>query len=193
MDAFETQQGLEPVRLDFVAALRNAVSDKSSPLRYPILASVDADGLPQARVVILREFDPDTMVLRVFTDARSPKMSQITLNPQVQFVFYDQGQKLHFRVSGSAVTHHQNDVTEAYWKDLPEFGRGDYLSRLPPGADIVQPEDGWRNEDQFGSDNFTVLEIRVSTVDWLKLSAGGHKRARLSWEDGECHGQWVTP
>lgn len=188
-----TEQTLEAARLDVIDALREAATRKDSPLRSPVFATVDDQGWPQARVVILRDFDPSEMVLRVFTDSRSPKVSQLSSTPQAQLVFYDRNRQLHFRVSGETTLHTGDALTKSLWPDLPEFGRGDYLSRQPPGSGIADPSEGWQVDAAFGSENFTVIELKIHRVDWLKLSASGHKRAQLTWRDGRCDGQWVTP
>lgn len=188
-----TESSLETVRLDLVESLRRAVLDKESPLRTAILASVDEKGMPQARVLIIREFDEQDMQLRFFTDARSHKVVDMKASPNVQLVFYDAGQKLHFRMNGTATLHLRSELTNELWGQLPEYGRGDYLSQQPPGASIVDPTEGWNRDTAFGSDNFMVVDVKVHDVDWLKLSASGHKRARLFWRDGQCDGRWVTP
>ncbi len=184
---------LETVRLDVVDALKLAERDPASPLRTPVIATVDKNGAPQARVMVLRHFDEKSMTLRLFTDARSPKLDQLRRNPNVQAVFYDGGRKLHFRIAGTASFKTQTSETDDLWGELPEFGRGDYLSRLPPGAQINDPTEGWIQEAAFGSDNFCVLEIAISEIDWLQLSASGHKRAQLKWRHGQCEGRWLTP
>lgn len=184
---------LETVRLDLIEALSRAARAPGDPLRTPVIASVDANGAPQARVMVLRAFDPQSMRLRLFTDSRSPKVRQLQTKADIQAVFYDGGQKLHFRVSGHAKLHTRSQMTHELWDQLPEFGRGDYLSRLPPGALINDPTEGWHQDDAFGSEHFAVLDITIREVDWLKLSASGHKRAQLIWRDGQCEGRWVTP
>lgn len=186
------ENSLEPVRYDIIEMLQRAASDKSHPWRYPTVASVDQNGAPQARVMIVRDFDGTIPQIRIFTDARSPKFAELSANPDIQLVFYDPGAKLHLRASGTAKLHVRDDVTNACWNALPEFGRGDYLSRLPPGAAITSPEDALQ-DDSFGSENFAVIDIELTEADWLSLSANGHKRARLIWRDGKCEGRWITP
>lgn len=184
---------LESLRQDIVDTLKLAVRNRASPMRTPVIATVDSSGNPQARVMILRGFDDATMTLRLFTDGRSPKVGQLRYSSKAQAVFYDAAIKLHIRASGSVTLHSGKGLASGLWSELPEFGRGDYLTRLPPGDEIPDPTEGWQQEAAFGSDNFTVLDINVQEMDWLKLSAGGHKRARLVWQNGHCDGRWVTP
>ena len=185
-------QSLEPVRYDIIEHLKKAVSDKDSPFRDPVVTSVDNTGRPQARVMILRDFDPSTMCLRVYTDARSPKVHDLRSNAFVQLVLYDHDARLHMRVSGTVVLHVRDELTEKLWSSLPEYGRGDYLSRKPPGAMLSDPG-AFELEPELGSENFMVVEIYIHEIDWLKLSSSGHKRARLTWREGRFEGQWITP
>lgn len=188
-----TEHSLETVRLDVVESLHKAIREKDSPFRTPVMASVDAEGKPQARVLVLRHFEPKSMTLQFFTDARSPKVSELKQTPHVHLVFYNDNQKIHFRVEGHVTLHTRDSMTEAMWSEIPEFGRGDYLTQQPPGAKIQDPTEGWQTDDEFGSENFMVIEVKIESIDWLKLSASGHRRARLIWRDGVCDGRWVTP
>lgn len=184
---------LEAARLDALDALRKAATTPGDAFRTPVLTSVDANGHPQARTVVLRAFDPGSMVLTIYTDKRSPKLGQLRANPQVQLLFYDAGRKVQIRATGVASVHFQDAITSAQWKNVPEYGRDDYLSRRPPGAEINDPSEGWQSEAEFGAANFCVIRIRIDHIDWLKLSSSGHKRAYLIWQDGQYHGRWITP
>ena len=187
-----TSTSLEPVRFEIIECLSRAAQDSRHALRTPTVTSVDEAGRPQARVMILRGFDASQMVLRFFTDARSPKVASWKHSPFVQLLFYDAGARVQMRASGRVRLHHRDQLTEKLWSTLPEFGHGDYLSRQPPGSDISDPGDSWQDDD-FGSDNFMVVEIEITEIDWLRLSQAGHKRARLIWRDGKCEGRWIAP
>lgn len=183
---------LEPVREEVVAQLTRGAADKKSPLRWPTVTSVGSNGRPEARIMILRAFHPSDMSLLFYTDTRSPKWASLSERPFVEVLFYNSGQKTQMRVSGEAILHTRDEMTEKLWSDLPEYGRGDYLSRQPPGEQIAHPGDSWVDES-FGSDNFGVVEVRIQAIDWLKLSHEGHKRALLTWDNGQYSARWVTP
>ena len=96
------------------------------------------------------------------------------------------------RVSGKVTIHQGDALTEKLWSTLPEYGRGDYLSRQPPGEQIAHPGDSWLNQ-ALGGQYFTVIEILITEIDWLKLSAQGHKRALLTWDDDTYSARWLAP
>lgn len=60
-----------------------AYSDEATAM---VLATADAEGMPSARVVLLKQYDAQG--LSWFTDYRSEKGQQLSLNPQAELLFY---------------------------------------------------------------------------------------------------------
>jgi len=58
--------------------LARASQDRHHAWRTPVLATVGGGGFANARVVLLREVDVAHQTLRVYTDARSPKVREIS-------------------------------------------------------------------------------------------------------------------
>ena len=123
---------------------------------------------------------------------RSPKVIGLTQDPRIQLLMYDAGSRTQMRVSGKAEIHHGDKLADTLWNGLPEYGRGDYLSRQPPGEQIAHPDDSWEDMT-LGNLFFMALRIHIQEIDWLKLSAQGHRRALLSWDNGIYSGRWLTP
>ncbi|MAK61200.1 MAG: pyridoxamine 5'-phosphate oxidase [Ponticaulis sp.] len=192
-DRFEKTPSLIPIRQEVIHNLTQAADSQSkSPMRQASVATIGYDGSPQVRIMIVRAFEPETMALTVFTDARSPKVTGLNADARMQLMMYDPGTRTQIRISGQAELHHGDDLTEKLWKGLPEYGRGDYLSRQPPGEQIAHPGDSWE-DTTLGNQNFMVLRIAIQEIDWLKLSAQGHRRALLTWDNGEYSARWLTP
>ncbi len=80
-------------RLDDLPAIHQAcwqqlaacTADKAHAWRVLGLATLDG-GLPDLRSVVLREVDVPAHTLVFFTDARSPKVGQITAQPQAMLL-----------------------------------------------------------------------------------------------------------
>ncbi len=53
-----------------------------------MLATQGLEGEPQARTVVLRQADVASWTLTVFTDARSPKCAELSVQPAGQLVFW---------------------------------------------------------------------------------------------------------
>ena len=175
-------------------------ADRKSPIHTPVIASVDADGLPQARVMVLRKADPATSTLRLHTDARSPKVAQLDGKP-VAVLAYHPAEQVQLRITGTAriLT---DDVVDGYWEQSTPFARRCYLAEHPPGTRLPGPSSGlpaWIEGQQPTLDqiaparaNFATLWIEVTAIDWLHLANSGHRRAVFRSVDGWA-GEWVAP
>jgi pyridoxine/pyridoxamine 5'-phosphate oxidase len=67
----------EEIRTQIWKELGRASLDRHHEWRTPVLASADADGLPEARTVVLRQVDAVAGQLTFYTDSRSPKVAQL--------------------------------------------------------------------------------------------------------------------
>ena len=88
-DRYSATPSLVPVKEEVIRLLRQAVSKDGNAFRTAAVATTSPDGMPQARIMILRSFDADAMTLTVFTDARSQKIREMTANPCVQMLCYE--------------------------------------------------------------------------------------------------------
>jgi len=165
--------------------LERALTDRDHGWRTPVMASVDNQGLPQARTLVLRELDKDQWRLSAYTDHRSPKATQLRQRPHASLVFWSPGLKWQLRVSARVSIQIQGERVEAVWQTLERTSAaGDYLSKTPPGSPLVEPQTSSPHSHALGILDFYVLEM-----DWLELSARGHKRARLNKDRLE----WLEP
>lgn len=191
-DRYERFPSLLPVKEEVLRHLTAAVKEKDSAFREASVASQGHDGHPQVRIMIARDFESEAMVLTFFTDARSPKVAGLQKDSVVQVLMYDPSIKTQLRISGEVEIHEDDALADQLWSNLPEYGRGDYLSRQPPGEQIAHPGDSWEDKT-LGSQNFMALRVHIRAVDWLKLSSQGHRRALLTWDDGKYSARWLTP
>ena len=176
-------------------------ADRKSPVHTPVIASVDADGLPQARVMVLRKADPATSTLRLHTDARSPKVTQLSGKP-VAVLAYHPVEQVQLRIAGTARVLTDDGVVNGFWDQSTPFARRCYLAEHPPGTPLPGPSSGlpaWIEGQQPTLEqiaparaNFATLWIEVTAIDWLHLANSGHRRAVFRADDGWA-GEWVAP
>ena len=168
--------------------LASALRDKAHPWRTAVLAT--ADGMaPDARTVVLREIDVDERRLRVYTDERAGKVTQLRKHPLGTLVMWspELGWQLRCRVrlgvqaSGLAVS--------SRWAQIRlSPAAQDYLSPVPPGTEL--PQSGEAPEGQtLAREFFAVMEAELLSLDWLELHRDGHRRARF---DGDG-ARWLQP
>jgi len=180
---------LSDVEARLWAEMARAAGDKLHAWRSPVLATVDDDGLPQARVVVLRDVDAEQRHLLFYTDARSPKCRQIDRRPHGTLVMWarDLGWQLRLGVHLEIVT--DGLALSSRWARLKLTPAAqDYLSPLPPGTHL--PPAGAPAPERESRDAFAMIDAQVTTIDWLELSPQGHRRAVFSGRDSA---RWVQP
>lgn len=155
--------------------LEQAATDREHGWRTPVLATVDANGLPDARTVVLREVDHTTQTLKVFTDQRSPKVAQLQATPLVQLVFWCPNRQWQLRVRASVTIDTSSEQVTVTWKHIRETAAAsDYLTAGAPGS--VLTDLAPLAADQHA---LCLLVFKVESLDWLMLSPQKHRRARL--------------
>ncbi len=177
-------------------------ADRRSPLHTPVVASVDADGLPQARVMVLRKADPATGALRFHTDARSPKVAELHGRP-VAVLGYHPGENIQLRLAGTASIETDTADADAIWQQSTLFARRCYLAQHAPGTPLAGPASGLPAEiegqqpsaEQIAParPNFALLQLSVTAIDWLHLANAGHRRARFQRGPQGWTAEWLAP
>lgn len=197
---FET---FESIRADIAERLGEAARNRKAPMHTPVIATADAD----ARVMVLRAFDPDTWTLRFHTDARSPKCAAVGEGAAVGALFYDREAKVQIRVRGEGRIETDTPLADAAWEESTNFAKRCYLgdgpgaasdvatSGLPEWAEGIQPTD---EQIAPARENFGILLIELEELDWFYLANSGHVRAQFArvgdgWPDAKWDARWVAP
>ncbi len=197
--AAETYDRLEAIPAEAWRLLTRGVRDRRCPFHTPVIATSDASGMPDARVVVLRRVDPTVGRIAFHTDARSPKLDHLAHRPEATAVFYDPGWKLQLRLHGRAMVHCQDEVARTGWEKSQAMSRRCYLAVAAPGSATDGPTSGLPEDidgldGKVGWPNFAVVQIAVERFDWLYLASHGHRRARFSRSpDGTWQGFWCIP
>jgi pyridoxamine 5'-phosphate oxidase len=194
---------LDAVLADIWMRLVRGGADRRSPFHTPVVASLDASGLPQQRVMVLRKCVEADATMRFHTDLRSTKVSEIGTSARVSVLGYDAAAKIQIRASGRATVSDAGECADAAWSASSPSSRRCYLTRYAPGSITDKPISGLppslesrvpeRSETESGRANFAVLMITLDTLEWLYLAHDGHVRARFMQEEGVWKGQWLIP
>jgi hypothetical protein len=172
------------------------VTDRNSPAHTPTVGTVDADGTPQLRIMILRAVSRDLRTLRFHTDARSDKTAQLQHKAATSVLV---------RLSGRAYIAAQGDVADMAWSGSTPFARRCYMAEAAPGTPITQPSSGlpeWIEGKQPEEEqlvdyrrNFAALMFQADSMEWLYLANAGHRRARWQWDQAQnlWLGSWLVP
>ncbi len=114
--------------------LQQAVDAKIDLPDAMTLATVSKDGIPSARIVLLRGFDERGLVF--FTDYQSQKGQELDENPHAALVFYWRELDRQIRVSGTVNTV-SHEESEKYFRSRPV---GSQLAALASNQGEVIPD-----------------------------------------------------
>ena len=188
---------------DIKKNLMRAVKDRKHTFHTPVFCNVDNQNSIESRVVVLREFDSQNMVLNFHTDFRSPKVSGLKKNNNSLFVFYDQKLKIQLRIKTTSSINNQNTIAEEMWEGTQLISRKCYLTEKTPSSVTTLPEDGINEslkgkeptleQSEKGYKNFTVIQNQIQQIDWLYLAASGHRRLKIIIKDRIPSFHWIIP
>ncbi len=171
------------------------VRDRKHAFHQVTLATVDGEGLPQARIVVLRGADETARTIRFHTDVRSGKIEELAAAPACSVVLYDHAAKIQVRVVGTAQIHHRDAFAQSLWAEMRGFSKACYRQPFGPGAPVEAPEmvsDAEALGDAEGFANFVAVTVAVNEFEWLYLAAKGHRRARIDYRDAGGR-EWLAP
>ena len=193
-------ENLEEIQNKYWAMLNDAVTNRSSPFRIPVFICADQNEI-DGRIVVLRKSDRDNNLLQFHTDFRSSKINILKKNSNASLVFYDKGEKIQLRVKVGCIINNKNSITEKSWKKTQHISRRCYLTDDPPGTTSLDPTSGMiskledfdytMEQSEEGYKNFTVIQCKIKSVEWLYLAAKGHRRAKFDIEKKQV--SWMVP
>ena len=180
--------------------LDDAVTNRSSQFRIPTFIcghNNDIDG----RIVVLRKSDQQNNLVQFHSDIRSDKIELLKNNPNAALLFYDKDEKIQVRLKVNCIINHKNDIAKNSWEKTQHISRKCYLVDSGPGTESDVPTSGLKPElDNFdytkeqseeGYKNFTVIQCKIKSIEWLYLAAKGHRRAKFDLESNKD--TWLVP
>jgi pyridoxamine 5'-phosphate oxidase len=179
--------------------LENGIKDTSSSFHFPIVSSIDANGNPSTRTVVLRRVNKKNKIISFNTDIRSNKWIEIKHNKNVSVHIYDFSKKTQIRIKGTANLNYENEKWLTAWNSTPNMSRECYASPYPPSIVIKNPEDIDKNiktikheELDKYKENFGTIDIHIKSIDWLYLLYSGHRRAQFTYKQN-INMVWIAP
>jgi len=171
---------------DISEQLRAGVASSKHAMHLMTVATAKPDGHADARIVVVREFDPEVRRLSFHADIRSPKIAHLSHDPEVVLVLWDAGTKLQLRIAARTTVHSDDDRSLAGWLKTAPPSRLGYAQPHAPGEAI--PNDDWVQPAEVSLDDaeargrFAWIDCEMTTIDALLLEPTGNRRAVLSWD-----------
>ncbi|MCK6604101.1 MAG: pyridoxamine 5'-phosphate oxidase family protein [Ignavibacteriaceae bacterium] len=186
-----------------IKALAEGVTNRRHPFHTPVISTINGDK-PELRTVVLRDFNKDLMEILIHSDYRTGKVSQLKLNPNTSFLFYDGNSAVQVRVRGISFVHYTDDTAFERWQISKPASRRCYLTTVHPGEEISVPDStlpaDYKNitpsltESESGYKNFCVIRTVINEIDWLYLHKSGNIRAAFKITEGKLHhSSWLAP
>mgnify|MGYP000002799042 FL=1 len=180
--------------------LDSAIKDRGSPFRIPVFICGNQDDF-DGRIVVLRKSDQSNNIVQYHSDIRSDKIAKLKNNKNAAMLFYDKEEKIQVRLKVECVVNHDNEITKESWLKTGHMSRKCYLVDDGPGTISSSPTSGLKpkldnfeftmEESEEGYKNFTVIQCKIKSVEWLYLAAKGHRRAKFDLENNKEH--WLIP
>ena len=180
--------------------LDDAVTNRSSQFRIPVFVCGDQKDF-DGRIVVLRKSDQSNSLLQFHSDIRSEKISKLKNNKNASMLFYDKEEKIQVRLKVECIINHNNEITKESWSKTGHISRKCYLVNNGPGTESQNPTSGLKPEfdnyeftmeqSEEGYKNFTVIQCKIKSIEWLYLAAKGHRRARFDLDNNKEY--WLVP
>ena len=179
--------------------------DRDSPLHTLAVGSIDHQGLPTQRIMVLRSVDVEKRFLRFNSDSRADKINQLAKDASISILGYHPQAKIQLRILGTSKIQTEGLEFETAWNRASPYGKRCYLSNPGPGQAVSAPSSGLLpelegmkpTEEQLkpAKQNFAVLQVEVNRIEWLYLAHTGHRRAMFSWNGKErkWESEWRIP
>ena len=195
---------LEETKKEIFSLLFQGVKKRKSSFHNTVLNTLSVTNKPDARTVVLRDFDTEKLTINIHSDLRAQKIIQLKKNNNVCLVFYDHQKKIQLRVRGTASI--EQSLKDS-WNKLSNWSRRCYLSEATPGIISQKPTSGFPDalaleapsseESEDGLKNFCVIQISINEIEWLFLASQGHRRAIFNIERNkskiDVNGKWLVP
>ena len=165
------------------------------------LATVNPDGLPDARTVLLKHLDDDGFVF--FTDTGSVKARDLEGLPEAALVFYWEPLERQVRIRGS-VEPASDEISDACFRRRPRMSQvtawASLQSRPLASCEEFERRVGEVEEEFEGEDvlprppHWQAYRVRPRDVEFWQAKAGRrHDRLLYTFLDGVWEKRWLFP
>ena len=191
MNITENHNNTNEIYENIWKCLDKGVNDRLSDYHTFSLAT-SPKNIVEVRTVVLRGYDRKNQSIIFHTNNLTNKISEIQNNPSVGALFYDRKEKVQIRLNGDAVISNMDQYCKERWDKMSSQSQECYYQNISPGKNIESPGIVKNKLENKLSENFTVITINISKIDWLYLSSAGHTRVKFLKNDGFT-GQWIAP
>lgn len=170
--------------------LHRGALDSKHPFRYVNLGTIGKTG-PEIRTVVVRSISKN-LEFFIFTDSRSEKVDELSVNPLASLHFYHPGKRVQIRMKAMTEIHHQDELSKAFWTKVQGESQKAYTSTMAPSTPISDPNEAFDWPEVMDDQFFTLLKFIPESIEALQLNGLRHLRI-LFTEKENWKGQWLVP
>ena len=100
--------------------LDNAVKDRGSPFRIPVLFVVISQILME-ELLFLENQIRKIILVQYHSDIRSDKIDKLKTNQNAAMLFYDKEEKIQVRLKVECIVNHENEITKESWSKTQTY------------------------------------------------------------------------
>jgi len=194
---------LEELEKEIWIMLFNGANRAKDALKYFTISSLSSSGIG-LRTVVLRKAIIQNREIHIYTDNRSKKWKDWSMNPITQALFYDGNSKSQILLNGQVQLVQEGKIWEDAWNATSLKSRKSYMTELPPGTSSKLKTSGLKidYEEKDPSlektleykKNFGLVIFSVKNMEYLKLEKSGNFRAFFEYKDDQSlHANWLIP
>jgi len=169
------------------------VKNKKSAFHYPTIGTSNGKDF-NLRTVILRKVIKENRTIIFFTDFRSKKIKELSINNKVKIHIYDKKNQIQIQADGLAKIIRNSKNSKMIWDSLSSYSKAIYLTKNPPGTIIKNAKTNLEKLDHnkaYG--NFTIVNVEISKIYFLKLNSEINKKAMIKYENKNNKYHWLIP
>lgn len=179
--------------MTWIDALQSVLAEAPPPDRFAALSTVDADGHPRARYVVVRSLDASGVhpELVFSADLRSAKVGEIAADARAELCWFVGGRWTQFRLAGRARLVTDAAARQAVW-DATSVDTRKQVCGGAPGAPADTPfEAPGAPTDASPPDTFVLIALAIEAVDEVDLRVQPTRRVFWRPSDGAWHPEVV--
>jgi hypothetical protein len=174
------------------AQMATPVGAVRNPYRLMQLSTLDEQGWPVSRTVVLRDVDVHAGALYFYADRRSAKCAQIAIDPRVALVALSPCGSTQVRMEGLATLVEDLGQRRRCWSAARGSTQALFRHGAVPGQVVESPDSAYERF-QDGFEHFAIICIEPRALEWLDLTRPVQQRARFLRHAGSWQSSWLAP
>ena len=204
------KEGLDVAFSSLWEVLENGAKSSRKPFHYCSLATINA-GAPSQRTMVLQKVtnirENSNRTFRFHADSRSPKVDDVThasTMANASCLWYDPIHKLQIRATGHLSITSKGEARATWEREMNSLAKRCYFTPIPPSSAVHSFDELRKNHEKMVnennnressslSENFSILDFNVDSLEFLVLGIHGHTRAKQYFGGKKIKYTWLSP